>query len=58
VIGGTGTVNVSLNGHHLKTVAISGIPKLYTLYSASTFGSGLLDIQFTPGVEAYDFTFG
>jgi cytochrome c biogenesis protein CcdA/thiol-disulfide isomerase/thioredoxin len=58
VIGGTGTVNVSLNGHHLKTVAVSGIPKLYTLYSGSTFGSGLLDIAFTPGVEVYDFTFG
>jgi len=58
VIGGTGTVNVSYNGRHLKTVAISGIPKLYTLFSGTTFQTGLLNIQFTPGVQAYDFTFG
>ncbi|HTT86229.1 MAG TPA: cytochrome c biogenesis protein DipZ, partial [Acidimicrobiales bacterium] len=31
VLGGTGTLQVSLNGVHTKTVTVSGIPRLYTL---------------------------
>jgi hypothetical protein len=58
VIGGSGTVSVSENGHHLRTIAISGIPRLYTLYQASSQTSGMLQLRFSPGVQAYDFTFG
>ncbi len=58
VMGGDGTVSVSENGRHLKTVSVSGIPKLYTLFSSSALESGLLQLSMSPGVQAYDFTFG
>jgi cytochrome c biogenesis protein CcdA/thiol-disulfide isomerase/thioredoxin len=58
VMGGTGTVDVSYNGRHLTTVKVSGIPTLHTLFSSSALQTGLLTLTFTPGVEAYDFTFG
>jgi len=58
VMGGKGTVTVSYNGRHLTTVAVSGIPKLYTLFSGQDLQTGQLDLHFSPGIEAYDFTFG
>jgi cytochrome c biogenesis protein CcdA/thiol-disulfide isomerase/thioredoxin len=58
VMGGTGTVDVSYNGRHLTTVDVKGIPKLYTLFSGSALQTGQLDLSFSPGVQAYDFTFG
>jgi cytochrome c biogenesis protein CcdA/thiol-disulfide isomerase/thioredoxin len=58
VIGGSGTLTVSENGHHLRTITISGIPRLYTLYQASSQTSGVLQLRASPGVQAYDFTFG
>jgi hypothetical protein len=58
VISGHGTVGVSYNGRHLTTVPISGIPKLYTLFSGNVLQTGELTLNVSPGVEAYDFTFG
>jgi cytochrome c biogenesis protein CcdA/thiol-disulfide isomerase/thioredoxin len=58
VLGGSGTVDVSYNGRHLSTVKVSGIPTLYTLFSAQALQTGQLGLQVTPGVQAYDFTFG
>ncbi len=58
VMAGQGTVGVSYNGRHLTTVTVAGIPKLYTLLSGSHLQSGLLTLSVSPGVEAYDFTFG
>ncbi len=58
VISGHGTVGVSYNGRHLTTVPISGIPKLYTLFSGTVLQTGELTLTVSPGVEAYDFTFG
>jgi cytochrome c biogenesis protein CcdA/thiol-disulfide isomerase/thioredoxin len=58
VISGQGTVGVSYNGRHLTTVPISGIPKLYTLFSGNVLQTGKLTLTVSPGVEAYDFTFG
>ena len=57
-MGGQGTVDVSENGRHLSTVDVSGIPKLYTLVSGSALQSGVLQLSVSPGVQAYDFTFG
>jgi hypothetical protein len=57
-MGGSGTVGVSYNGHPLTTLAVSGVPKLYTLFSGSSVQSGLLTLTFSPGVQAFDFTFG
>jgi cytochrome c biogenesis protein CcdA/thiol-disulfide isomerase/thioredoxin len=58
VMGGHGNVDVSFDGRHLTTVDVSGIPKLYTLFSGSDLQTGLLSLSFSSGVEAYDFTFG
>ena len=58
VISGHGTVGVSYDGRHLTTVPISGIPKLYTLFLSTVLQSGRLTLMVSPGVEAYDFTFG
>jgi cytochrome c biogenesis protein CcdA/thiol-disulfide isomerase/thioredoxin len=57
VIGGTGTVGVRVNGQLTKTLTIAGVPKLYTLVSGPSQKS-LLNLSMSPGVQAYDFTFG
>ncbi len=58
VMGGSGTVRVSFNGSPLSTVQVSGIPKLYTLFSEKMLQMGELQLTFSAGVQAYDFTFG
>jgi thiol-disulfide isomerase/thioredoxin len=58
VMSGHGTVNVTYNGRHLTTLSVGGVPKLYTLLSSGGLESGLLTLDVSPGVEAYDFTFG
>jgi cytochrome c biogenesis protein CcdA/thiol-disulfide isomerase/thioredoxin len=58
VMGGKGTVQVSYNGKHIKTVNVAGVPKLYTLFNAGSTASGNLTLQVSPGVQAYDYTFG
>jgi cytochrome c biogenesis protein CcdA/thiol-disulfide isomerase/thioredoxin len=57
VIGGTGTVKATV-GSHTQTVDVSGIPRLYTLVTSPTAESATLVLTFSPGVDAYDFTFG
>jgi hypothetical protein len=57
VLGGTGTVDVAVNGRHTRTVAVSGVPKLYTLVSGQG-GRARLTLTASRGVQAYDFTFG
>ena len=58
VMSGDGTVGVSYNGKPLTTLKVSGIPKLYTLFSGSVLQNGTLTLTVSPGLEAYDFTFG
>ena len=58
VLGGTGTVTVSVNGGGTKSVAVSGEPKLYRLVGTASPQAGLLSLALTPGLAAYDFTFG
>jgi cytochrome c biogenesis protein CcdA/thiol-disulfide isomerase/thioredoxin len=58
VMSGDGSVGVSYNGKFLKTVTVSGIPKLYTLFSGSVLQNGTLTLTVSPGLQAYDFTFG
>jgi hypothetical protein len=58
VMAGTGTVDVSFNGRQLSTISVSGVPRLYTLFSGSALQTGQLNLSFTPGVQAFDFTFG
>ena len=58
VLGGSGTIEESINGEHTATIRVGGVPGLYTLYRASSTGTGRLLLQVSPGVQAYDFTFG
>ncbi len=58
VLSGHGTLEVSVNGVRTKTIDIEGVPRLYTLFSSSSLGSGTLVAAVSPGIEAYDFTFG
>jgi thiol-disulfide isomerase/thioredoxin len=58
VLNGHGTIQVSLNGAPIKTVHVSGYARLYTLLKQKSDSQGLLNLKFSPGVQAYDFTFG
>jgi cytochrome c biogenesis protein CcdA/thiol-disulfide isomerase/thioredoxin len=59
VMGGSGTVSVSAgNGTAPMTIHVSGVPRLYTLFHADTSSTGTMVLKFTPGVQAFDFTFG
>jgi cytochrome c biogenesis protein CcdA/thiol-disulfide isomerase/thioredoxin len=57
VLGGHGTVGVTVNGRHARKVEVDA-DRLYTLDSSKRTRTGLLDLRFTPGVSAYAFTFG
>jgi hypothetical protein len=58
VLGGTGSVRVSVNGVRTKTIRVTGVPKLYTLVADAKGARALLTLDMSPGVQAYDFTFG
>ncbi|MGH9101062.1 MAG: redoxin domain-containing protein, partial [Acidimicrobiales bacterium] len=58
VLGDSGTLAVSLDGHPLRTLEVRGIPRLYTLYQGSSTRGGTLLVRASAGVRAYDFTFG
>jgi cytochrome c biogenesis protein CcdA/thiol-disulfide isomerase/thioredoxin len=57
VLGGTGTIKASVGGH-TQTIDVAGIPRLYTLVASSNVESATLVLDVSPGVDAYDFTFG
>ncbi len=57
VLGGSGTLNVSVDAKHTKTITVSGLPRLYTLVSGP-YQTATLTLNASPGVKAYDFTFG
>ncbi|HST26103.1 MAG TPA: cytochrome c biogenesis protein DipZ [Gaiellaceae bacterium] len=57
VLGGTGYVDVYLNGKFSKRVHVTQ-DRLYTLVDQGTDKDGRIDLHFTPGVSAYAFTFG
>ena len=59
VLGGTGTVTAEVAGDPStrKTIKVSGTPDLHEVWSGMPQGV-LLNLTFTPGVQAYTFTFG
>jgi cytochrome c biogenesis protein CcdA/thiol-disulfide isomerase/thioredoxin len=58
VLGGHGTVQVSVDGKHTKTLRVDA-ERLYTVRSSNTLArDALLELRFTPGIQAYSFTFG
>jgi cytochrome c biogenesis protein CcdA/thiol-disulfide isomerase/thioredoxin len=58
VLGGTGHVDVLVDGKRASSVAVSGAPRLYTLERFTRIEHGLLELRFSPGLAAYAFTFG
>ena len=58
VLGGSGTVEESINGRHTETIKVGGVPGLYTLYQGRATSTATLLLTVSPGVQAYDFTFG
>lgn len=58
VLAGEGRVEVLVDRRRVKSVAVSGLPRLYTLARFPKLKRGLLELRFSPGVEGYAFTFG
>jgi cytochrome c biogenesis protein CcdA/thiol-disulfide isomerase/thioredoxin len=57
VLGGKGKVNVMVGEEPSKTIDVNAY-KLYTLRDSTKAADALLHLKFTPGVQAYAFTFG
>src|SRR3954452_15256016 len=57
VLGGHGTVRASINGRLVKTIPVTA-QKLYTVRASKQTADTTVDLAFTPGVQAYSFTFG
>ncbi|MBV8463070.1 MAG: hypothetical protein JO368_07240 [Acidimicrobiales bacterium] len=47
-----------MNGRPVRTVTVSGVPRLYQLVGPGPYQQGSLELTFGAGVQAYDFTFG
>ncbi len=58
VIGGAGTIHVSLDGRPSRTIVVAGEPKLYHLVGPGSYQQGTVTLDVPAGVQAYDFTFG
>ena len=57
VAGGRGAVTVFVDGRRTRVVRVDG-SRLYTRVSGKKLREALLELRFSPGVEAYAFTFG
>ena len=57
VLGGKGRVQVLVDGKPQRTVRVTA-DRLYTLLDGTKTQDALLELRFSPGVEAYAFTFG
>jgi cytochrome c biogenesis protein CcdA/thiol-disulfide isomerase/thioredoxin len=57
VLGGNGRVQVFVDGKAERTVSVTD-DRLYTLVERPQITDGLLELRFTPGIQAYAFTFG
>lgn len=58
VAGGRGKIEVRLGNGAPRTIRVGGIPRLYTLLKGHARTEGLLRLRLTPGIQAYDITFG
>jgi cytochrome c biogenesis protein CcdA/thiol-disulfide isomerase/thioredoxin len=57
VLGGSGRVDVTVDGEHERTVTVDG-QRLYELMKRPNAGEHELLLRFEPGVSGYAFTFG
>lgn len=58
VLSGAGNITVTVNNGRPSKITVSGVPRLYTLTSSSHALHEVIRLTFTPGIRAYDFTFG
>ncbi|MBO3662354.1 cytochrome c biogenesis protein DipZ [Microbacterium stercoris] len=58
VLAGEGTVTVSGDGVETREITVSGTPRSYALRDGEAREQGALEVQVSPGVEVYSFTFG
>jgi thiol-disulfide isomerase/thioredoxin len=56
VMGGRGTVRALVDGKPVRTIRVDA-ERLYTVWSGKSTDA-LLELRFSPGVQAYSFTFG
>jgi cytochrome c biogenesis protein CcdA/thiol-disulfide isomerase/thioredoxin len=57
VLGGKGTVASFVGGKRLGTLSVNS-DRLYTVFAGRALRDGVLELRFSPGVNAYSFTFG
>jgi cytochrome c biogenesis protein CcdA/thiol-disulfide isomerase/thioredoxin len=58
VLGGSGRLQVLVDGKRVKTIRVGGLSRLYTLLRYPSVHEGVLELRFTRGISAYAFTFG
>ena len=58
MLGGQGNVTVQVNGKPPSTVRVAGPPTLYPLVTGAGGQRMTIQLAMSPGVQAYDFTFG
>jgi cytochrome c biogenesis protein CcdA/thiol-disulfide isomerase/thioredoxin len=57
VLGGHGSVRALINGKPVGTLHVNA-QRLYTVRASPTTSDATLELQFTPGIQGYSFTFG
>jgi cytochrome c biogenesis protein CcdA/thiol-disulfide isomerase/thioredoxin len=57
VLGGHGTVHALVDGKPTRTLKVDSY-RLYTVQASHTVTDATLELRFTPGIQAYSFTFG
>ncbi len=57
VLGGTGRAQILVDGRPSGSIEVDG-DRLYTVFSGPKARDALLELRFSPGVDAYSFTFG
>jgi thiol-disulfide isomerase/thioredoxin len=56
-VGGTGTITATVDGK-TTTYQVSGAPDIYTLVHRNSLERATIQVQLSPGLSAYSFTFG
>ncbi|MBP2436555.1 cytochrome c biogenesis protein DipZ [Microbacterium amylolyticum] len=56
VLAGEGTITATVDGES-QSIVVAGTPRSYELRNADR-GTGTIEVELPPGVEAYSFTFG
>jgi cytochrome c biogenesis protein CcdA/thiol-disulfide isomerase/thioredoxin len=57
VLGGRGTVQALIDGSPTRTLHVDA-QRLYTVRASNQTADATLELRFTPGIQAYSFTFG